>query len=235
MDKGLEKALDIYSVLATGRSISAKDKETSELYNAYYADSEVYDITNALLQRLGMKLYEYNDSVFVTAGNGNKVFGYTNDDLKRKLGLRLNKELYLVYFIIYEALLQFYKSSDTYQIKDYIRIDELIEAVTGDLKQIGGDMVSVSESDNDTGSFKEVAVLWDSLPPMISEDKDRNKASRGSQMGYVKLTANLLSGEGIFTNVDDRLYPTDRFHAIAENYFEDNGSLIYESLNSTDN
>ncbi len=234
MEKGLEKALDIYSVLAAGRSISAKDKETSELYNAYYADSEVYDITNALLQRLGMKLYEYNDSVFVTAGNGNKVFGYTNDDLKRKLGLRLNKELYLVYFIIYEALLQFYKSSDTYQIKDYIRVDELIEAVTADLKQFGGDMVSLSETDNDTGSFKDVAVLWDSLPPMISEDKDRNKASRGSKMGYVKLTSNLLGSEGIFTNVDDRLYPTDRFHAIAENYFEDNGSLIYESLNKAE-
>ena len=62
---------------------------------------------------------------------------------------------------------------------------------------------------------------------MISEDKDRNKASRGSRMGYVKLTANLLGSEGIFTVVDDRLYPTDRFHAIAENYFEDNGSLIY--------
>ena len=130
MDKNLEKALDIYTILATGKSLSSKDKETSELYNSFYADSEVYDITMSLIKRLGLKLYEYNDSIFVTAGHGNKVFGYTNDDLKRKLGLRLNKELYLIYFIVYEALLQFYKTSDTYQIKDYIRIDELIEAVT---------------------------------------------------------------------------------------------------------
>ena len=49
-------------------------------------------------------------------------------------------------------------------------------------------------------------------------------------MGYVKLTVNLLAGEGIVTTVDDRLYPTDRFHAIAENYFEDSGSMIYEQL-----
>ena len=65
----------------------------------------------------------------MTAGTGNKVFGYTNDDLKRSLGLRLNKELYLVFFIVYEMLLQFYKTSDTYQVKDYVRVDEIIEAV----------------------------------------------------------------------------------------------------------
>ena len=230
MDKSLEKALDIYAVLATGRSISAKDRETSELYNSFYADSEVYDITGALIKKLGMKLYEYNDAIFVTAGNGNKVFGYTNDDLKRRLGLRLNRELYLVYFITYEALLSFYKNSDTYQIKDYIRVDELMEAVSSDLKAFTDDISTADQAEEDTGSFKEIAYLWDFLPPMISEDKDRNKASRGSRMGYVKLTSNFLSGEGIFTIVDDRLYPTDRFHAIARNYFEEDGSLIYDEL-----
>ena len=230
MDKSLEKALDIYSVLATGQSISAKDKETSELYSAFYADSEVYDITTGLLDRLNLKLYEYNETLFVTAGSGNKIFGYTNDDLKKILGLRLNKELYLVYFIIYEALLQFYKTSDTYQIKDYIRTDELIEVVTKDLKRISDKVPSFTEEIEQEGSFAAISILWDSLPPMISEDKDRNKASRGSRMGYTKLTANFMNSEGIFTVVDDRLYPTDRFHAIAENYFEGNGSAIYEQL-----
>ncbi len=230
MDKALAKALDIYSVLATGRSISQQDKETAALYNAFYSDSEVYDITTGLLSRLNLKLYEYNESLFVTAGSGNKVFGYTNDDLKKQLGLRLNKELYLVYFIMYEALLMFYKTSDTYQIKDYIRIDELIEAVTKDLKRISDDIPSFTEDVEQEGSFAAIAILWDSLPPMISEDKDRNKASKGSRMGYGKLTANFMNSEGIFTVVDDRLYPTDRFHAIAENYFEGSGSAIYEQL-----
>ena len=230
MEKSLEKALNIYAVLATGKSISSSDKETSELYNAFYADSEVYDITMSIINKLGLKLYEHSDSIFVTAGHGNKVFGYTNDDLKKRLGLRLNRELYLVYFIIYEALLQFYKSSDTYQIKDYIRIDELIEAVTADLKSFTTSVTSMGEETEEKGSFREIATLWDSLPPMISEDKDRNKASRGSRMGYTKLVSNFLGSEGIFTAVDDRLYPSQRFHAIAENYFEDNGSLIYEQL-----
>ena len=70
---------------------------------------------------------------------------------------------------------------------------------------------------------------------MISEDKDRNKASRGSRYGFAKLTANLMSQEGIFTVVDDRLYPTDRFHAIVENYFEESGSSILARLDELKN
>ena len=230
MEKSMEKALDIYSVLATGRSLSASDKETAELYNAFYSDSEVYDITTGLLSRLNLKLYEYNESLFVTAGSGNKVFGYTNDDLKKILNLRLNKELFLVYFIMYEALLQFYKASDTYQIKEYIRTDELLEAVTQEMGRISGSTDVYSDDDLNDSSFKAVSLLWDSLPPMISEDKDRTKASRGSRVGYVKLTSNFLVSEGLFLQVDDRLYPTDRLHAIAENYFEDNGSAIRDAL-----
>ncbi|MCR5103339.1 MAG: DUF6063 family protein [Eubacterium sp.] len=230
MEKSMEKALDIYSVLATGRSLSASDKETAELYNAFYSDSEVYDITTGLLSRLNLKLYEYNESLFVTAGSGNKVFGYTNDDLKKILNLRLNKELFLVYFIMYVVLLQFYKASDTYQIKEYIRTDELLEAVTQEMGRISGSTDVYSDDDLNESSFKAVSLLWDSLPPMISEDKDRTKASRGSRVGYVKLTSNFLVSEGLFLQVDDRLYPTDRLHAIAENYFEDNGSAIRDAL-----
>ena len=93
MEKSLEKALDIYSALIAGKRVSADDKETSEMYSTFYSDTEVYDTVTGLLQRLNLKLYEYGDSIFVTAGTGNKVFGYTNDDLKKMLGLRLNREL----------------------------------------------------------------------------------------------------------------------------------------------
>ena len=175
-----------------------------------------------------MKLYEYNESLFVTAGSGNKVFGYTNDDLKRLLGLRLNVELYLVFFITYQVLLYFYKSTDTYQIREYVRTDEIINAVTTELKSILGD-AAVAE-DHSENSFKSVAALWESLPPFLNEDRERNKASRGSRYGMTKLTFNFLLGEKLFVNVDDRFYPTDRLHAVAENYFEENKSLIQEYL-----
>lgn len=168
-DRSLNKALDIYSALITGQSISLKDKATAELYNEFYSDSEVYDITTKILARQGLSIYEYNESLFVTAGSGNKVFGYTNDELKRILGLRLNVELYLVFFITYHALLYFYKSSDTYQVREYVRVDEVINSVTQDLRSVLGD-AAIAE-DHTENSFKSIASLWEGLPPFLNEDR----------------------------------------------------------------
>ena len=57
----------------------------------------MYDIVAMIMIILNLNLYEYQDAVYLTAGEGNRVFGYTNDDMKRLLGLRLNRELYMVY------------------------------------------------------------------------------------------------------------------------------------------
>ena len=116
-DKAVSTAMEIFSLLISGEDIAKNRPATSELYQAYYANSAVYDLVTKLLGRLNMTIYEYNETLFVTAGEGNKVFGYTNDDLKRMLGLRLNRELYLVYFIIYQALLSFYSDMSPNQNK----------------------------------------------------------------------------------------------------------------------
>ena len=34
-------------------------------------------------------------------------FGYTNDELKKAIGLRLNRELFLAYLIIYDVMTLF--------------------------------------------------------------------------------------------------------------------------------
>ena len=99
--KNLDKALLIYSKLISGEEVSKRDSENGQLYEEYYSNAEVYDIVGSIFKKLNLCLYEYNDSLYVTAGEGNRVFGYTNDDVKRILGLRLNKELYLCYFIMY--------------------------------------------------------------------------------------------------------------------------------------
>ena len=99
-ERSLDKALDIYSALITGQEVSRSNQDTRDMYEEYYSNSAVYDITNRLVKKLNLNIYEYNESIYVTAGEGNIVFGYTNEDMKRQLGLRLNKELYMVYFII---------------------------------------------------------------------------------------------------------------------------------------
>ncbi|MCM1171741.1 MAG: DUF6063 family protein [Clostridium sp.] len=229
-EKSLEKALDIYSTLITGQEVSRSNADTRELYEEYYGNQAVYDITNRLMKKLNLNVYEYEDSIYITAGDGNRIFGYTNDDMKRLLGLRVNKELYMVYFIMYNALLSFYQDSAAYQVKEYVKLSDMLEQVSSYLSRITSDLSVYSMNELEEDSFKTIALLWDELPAVTSDDKDKNRASRASRIGYIKLTFNFLVAQKLFVEVEDRYYPTKRFKAIAENYFEEYKGRIYKVL-----
>ena len=229
-EKSLNKAIDIYAALITGQEVSRQNPETRELYEEFYSNSAVYDITTKLMKKLNLTAYEYNEAIYVTAGEGNRVFGYTNEDMKRQLGLRLNKELYTVYFIMYNVLLMFYQDSASYQVKEYARMEDIMNQVGSYLSAITKDISVYSMSDIEEESFKTIALLWDELPTVTSDDRDKNRASRASKTGYVKLTMNFLIASKLFVDVEDRYYPTDRFKAIAENYFEEYKGRIYKVL-----
>ncbi|MBQ8412883.1 MAG: hypothetical protein IJX12_04650 [Lachnospiraceae bacterium] len=228
--RSLEKALDIYAALITGKEVSRMNPDTRELYEEYYSNSAVYDIVTKMMKKLNLNVYEYNDSIYMTAGEGNRIFGYTNDDMKRQLGLRLNKELYTVYFIMYNILLLFYQDSASYQVKEYVKPEDVMEQVGTYLSAITSDLSVYSMDELEEESFKTIALLWDELPMVTSDDREKNRASRASRTGYVKLTFNFLVEQRLFVAVEDRYYPTDRFKAIVENYFEEYKGKIYKVL-----
>lgn len=229
-ERSLDKALDIYSALITGQEISRSNSDTRDMYEEFYSNSAVYDITTKLMKKLNLSIYEYNDSIYLTAGEGNRIFGYTNDDMKRQLGLRLNKELYMVYFIMYNTLLLFYQDSASYQVKEYVKQEDIVAQIGTYLTAITEDLSVYSMNELEADSFKTVALLWDELPVVTSDDKERNRASRASRTGYVKLTLNFMITQKLFVEVEDRYYPTDRFKAIVENYFEEYKGRIYRIL-----
>lgn len=235
INKSLDKALDIYAALITGQDISRSNPETRELYEEFYSNSAVYDITTKLLKKLNLSVYEYEESIYITAGEGNRIFGYTNDDMKRQLGLRLNKELYMVYFIMYNTLLLFYQDSATYQVKEYVKLEDILNQVGDYLSAITQDISVYAMDEISEESFKSLALLWDELPTVTSDDKDKNRASRASRTGYVKLALNFLISQKLFLEVEGRYYPTNRFKAVVENYFEEYRGKIYKVLGGEEN
>lgn len=235
INKSLDKALDIYAALITGQDISRSNPETRELYEEFYSNPAVYDITTKLLKKLNLSVYEYEESIYITAGEGNRIFGYTNDDMKRQLGLRLNKELYMVYFIMYNTLLLFYQDSATYQVKEYVKLEDILNQVGDYLSSITQDISVYAMDEISEESFKSLALLWDELPTVTSDDKDKNRASRASRTGYVKLALNFLISQKLFLEVEGRYYPTNRFKAVVENYFEEYRGKIYKVLGGEEN
>lgn len=234
-EKSLDKAIDIYSALITGQEVSRTNPDTRDLYEEFYSNSAVYDITTKLMKKMNLNIYEYNEAIYISAGEGNKVFGYTNEDMKRQLGLRLNKELYTVYFIMYNTLLLFYQDSASYQVKEYVKLEDVLEQINTHLSKITSDLTIYQMDEVEADSFRTIGLLWDELPTVTSDDKDKNRASKASKTGYIKLTMNFLIASKLFVDVEDRYYPTDRFKAIVENYFEEYKGKIYKILGGEEN
>lgn len=229
-NRNLDKALDIAAALFMGEQVGSRGGNAM-LYEEYSRNPEVYDILLRILGRLDISLYEYNNSLFISPGSSNRVYGFSNEELKRVMGLRLNKELFLAYFIIYCVITEFYRDSAGSTYLEYLRAEDVIRAVNaalgGLIDRSGGIVMEEAEKD----SFKAIALLWDELPDVSADDKSGVRAAKNSRSGFVKLTFNFLVEQKLFTESEERYYPTDRFRAVAENYFENGRGRLYEIMN----
>lgn len=226
--RNLERAVELFAALMSGEEINRSAGKNTALYDAYNTGSEVSELLDVMLKKLNLKLYEYNYGLFLTPGGHNRVFGFTNEELKRTMGLRLNRELYLCYFIIYNIILYFYRDSAAYTYAEYIRIPDAADSVSGNLSRIMDGLAVYARNELEENSFQMLALLWDELPAVTKEDTGEIRAGRGSKAGYVKLVFNFLIAQGMFAEAEERYYPTDRFHAIVRNYYEEERGRLYE-------
>ena len=227
-DRNLDKALDITSRMIMGEEIS---KQTNiALYEEYNTNGRVYTFVHAVLKKMNLDIYEYNNALYVSPGENNRIFGYSNEELRRELGLKVNKELFLCYYIIYNIIMEFYTDTATYNYVEFVKIEDVIATVDGSVGSIVDLSRGIVTDEVEENSFKQVALLWHDLQAVSVEDSSDVRASRNSKSGYVKIVFNFLENQHLFTQVDGRYYPTDRFKALIENYFDNYKGRIYEIL-----
>jgi hypothetical protein len=228
-DRNLSKSLEIISKLIIGEEISRDNKDTASLYEAYIDNSEVYDITNTICKNMNLSLYEYEYSIFVSAGENNRVFGYSNDELKKEIGVKLNRELFLCYFIIYNVITWFYNDTGNYTFNEYVKVDDLINSVDSMLSGIISNLQVMDMSEIEQNSFKSIALVWEELPMVVNEETSA-KAARTSKVGFVKMTLNFLLRQELLIENEGRYYPKKRFKALVSNYFEEYKGRLYEIM-----
>lgn len=233
-NRSLEKAMELFGKLIAGEEISARTSKNVELYQEYRDHAEVANLLDTMLTQMNIKLYEYNETLFITAGNQNRVFGYTNEELRRLIGVRLNKELYLCYFIIYQIITKFYTQSGTYTYTEYVKIEDIMKAVDAGLHNVIEGMEQFRLNEIEENSFEAIANLWDELPSVANEENMSGKASRGSRYGYMKLVFNFLLSQSLFLEMEERYYITDRFRVIITRYFEEERGRLYDILTKED-
>lgn len=225
--RSLTKALDIAAKLIQGEEIG-REKNLA-LYEEYNTNPEVYEILSELLKKWNLSLYEYQDTLYISPGENNRVFGYSNEELKRELGIRLNRELYLCYFIMYIILMKFYSDTGSYNYTEYIKIPDVVNAVDANLKHIMDSLQLFVKEEVEEESFKAIAMVWADLP-LTSRDEQQIRAVKTTRSGFVKLVLNFMVAQQLLSEAQERYYPKKRLQALAENYFEENKGRLYEIM-----
>lgn len=232
-NRNLDRALDIVSKLITGENVSERGANAA-LYQEYSNNAEVYDIVHMSLKKMNLNVYEYNNGLYVSAGENNSVFGYTNEELRKELGIKRNRELYLSYFIIYNTITDFYNDTATATYAEFIRIEDVIKNVDNAVAGIIDKKSGIILDEIQENSFKQIALSWEELPATTVEDQSGFRAARNSKVGFVKMVFNFLENQELFVETQGRYYPTDRFKALIENYFDDYRGQFARLLTNAD-
>ena len=230
-NRNLDKALDIVSRLIMGEQVS-ESGDNSQLYQEYNTNAEVYDIVHMSLKKFNLNIYEYNNGLYVSAGDNNRVFGYTNEELRNRLGLRVNRELYLVYFIIYNIITEFYTDSASTTYAEFVRVEDIMRNVDSSVASMVYKKLGSIIEDVEDNSFKQIALSWDALPVITVADTADVRAAKNSKTGFVKIALNFCVSQELLTEVQNRFYPTDRFRALIENYFDEYKGRMAELMQS---
>lgn len=228
MANTLDKALDIVSALITGEEVK-RNGENAGLYEEFALGTEVYDQVMTIFKKLNIDVYEHRDALYITAGDNNRVFGYTNEELKKEIGIRLNRELYLCYFIIYQIMTCFYRDGGSRMLTEYVKAETVIQSVDAALFGIIKKLKELSLDEVEENSLKEIAMVWEDMPLVQTEDV-QTRASRGSKTGFVKLVFNFLVSQELFLEAEGRYYPKDRFQALMEHYYDEHKGRLYEIM-----
>lgn len=228
-DRNMDKALEIFSALITGDEISAKNKDTATMYEEYSNNSQVYDIVTAMCKKMNLHLYEYRDALYVSPGDNNRVFGFSNEELKRIIGLKLNRELYLCYFIMYGIMTRFYTDTSNATFVEYVKCEDIVNTVDSMLADTLKSINILNLDEIEDNSFQSISATWEDLP-LIGNEEGAARASRGSKTGFVKMVFNFMEKQNLLVENEARYYPSTRMKALVENYFEEYKGRLYEIM-----
>ncbi len=226
-EKNLEKAMDIVTMLIGGEEVGKNIQSSRALYEEYSSNPQIYDYVHKMLKKMNIVLYEYKDCLYITAGDHNHVFGYSNADIRKELGLKVNRELYLCYFIIYQIISCFYSDTSGYNFTEYVKIEGIVAKVDEALEHIIENLEIFVENRTEEHSFESIALVWNELPVATEETV---RAAKNSKAGYVKLVLNFLIEQKIMSQSEERYYLMNRGKALIENYFEENKGRLYQIM-----
>ncbi|MGI6712868.1 MAG: DUF6063 family protein [Bacillota bacterium] len=182
-------------------------RENEREYQHQYLRNEVRYILEEIMEReADVKIFGVGDIIYLTPGLDNRFFGYTNAELRGKMALRNNSELYLSYFTILNLLAKFYNSDDqSFTSRQFVPLEELEETITRHVQTImeaKPEEVQMEEEKFNINLLS-VAEVWLDLPPFDEHITNLNRA-RNNRISLLLRVMKFLEDEGLVQVLEDR-------------------------------
>jgi len=113
-----------------------------------------------------------------------------------------------------------------------VRVEDIVRNVDSSVASIVDKRLGIIIDDVEENSFKQIALSWDALPVITVADTADVRAAKNSKTGFVKIALNFCVSQELLTEVQNRFYPTDRFRALIENYFDEYKGRMAELMQS---
>lgn len=213
-------ALDMmYHMLSDG----VIEKSTyPHLFMQYEQESEIREALDFCAERFGLYVCGRGDSIYLSPGIGNRIFGLTNEEIRYELARGCkNAHMYTAFFIMHVMIGEFYTESMYDTPRRNLPIDYFTDTVDAKIKSLS-DFEDVDRISGEYKfNFKEIKDLWDSIPKAeINEETGEEKQGGiGSKVGLIYETMKFMKKHQLLDHTANAIYPLPRFKTmVAEAY-----------------
>lgn len=142
----VEVAFELFLMLLKKGKIEKREREMYQLYTK----EQVQEILNKLIeQKANMKILETEDALYIVPNMDNELFSYSNQELREKMKLKSNRELYLAYFAMLTVISKFYNSEDqSLSTRVYVTIEEIESTIRDHMVQFKKSMKEFDDTED---------------------------------------------------------------------------------------
>lgn len=216
----VEKAFKIFLELVRRGHLNGS---TPELFAAGKNDAEVQDLLANVIEPLAeVKILETPDRFYLSPNTDNKFFGYTNEELRSRMKLDNNKQLYLAYLVMLCLMAQFFGTDAMDEVtRSYVTVSDLEEFITAKLQGLGQAENLKELEDELEYIFVSSIELWQDLPEYDQSLKQLRR-SKNNRISFILRVAAFLQEENLAVVYADReIHVTEKMQVMVTRYYAD--------------
>jgi hypothetical protein len=221
-----EGAFKIFIYLIKHGEFTDHDRELMRLWRT----PEVRDVLRSIIMpQAEVDIFEVKGTIYITPMVGSKLFSYRNEEIKRALNLKTNKELYTAYFVMLCLISMYFSGEDSNSTRNYVPVQQLEQYISKYTSEILASTEEDLKSIEDETGFplKAIAETWDNLDPFNPEIKNLRRASK-NRVSFILRVCDFFEDEGylkvgllqVLEESEIRLLPKIE-HFISHAYYND--------------